>query len=214
MRRLTKQFMYLHTVYNALQDGFNLVQRGNWTFQIQRPSSNGTATKMGLWSISRSGIQGVQTLTGNHTDQVWLLYSNINTTNTWSYDCKGNLWISLPYQAGTVVRNLLSPMRITHLRSLGRLTMQTGQHHTMGVCSITLDPYGMKVLVPDTEWVAPPPTLTRFSPGHAAQIQMTPGDTNVTDQPVYAYHEFDKLYKGVRQPWQSCYRQYGHDLPR
>ena len=108
MRHLTKQFMYLHTVYNALQDGFNLVQRGNWTFQIQRPSSNGTATKMGLWSISRSGIQDVQTLTGNHTDQVWLLYSNMNTTNTWSYDCKGNLWISSPYQAGTVVRNLLS----------------------------------------------------------------------------------------------------------
>ena len=75
----------------------------------------------------------------------------------------------------------------------------------MSVCSITLDPYGMKVLMPDTEWVAPPPTLMHFSPGHAAQIQMTPGDANVTDQPVYTYHEFGKLYKGVHQPWQLHY---------
>ena len=74
-------------------------------------------------------IEGVQT-SGNHTDQV---YSDMNTINTWSYDCKGYLWISSPYQAGTVVRNLLSPTRITRLLSLGRLTMQTGQHRTMGV---------------------------------------------------------------------------------
>src|SRR5882762_5918317 len=30
-RRMMTHFLYLRTVYNALQDGFNLVQRGNWT---------------------------------------------------------------------------------------------------------------------------------------------------------------------------------------
>ena len=116
MRHLTKQFMYLRTVYNALQDGFNLVQCGNWTFQIQRPGSNGTATKMGLWSVSHSGHHPRHP--DPHKEPYWPSLALMNTTNTWSYNCKGNLWISSPYQAGTVVHNLLSPTRITHLQSL------------------------------------------------------------------------------------------------
>jgi len=181
MRRLTKQFMYLRSVYNALQDGFNLVQRGNWTYQIQRPGSNGTATEMGLWSVSRAGIPGVQTLAGNHTDQVWLLYSNLNTSFTWSYDCKSSLWISSPYQSGTTVRNLLAPYENYTLADSGSSYYANGTAPYYGCMnSITLDPYGMKVLVPDNEWVAPPPTLTGFLPGHDARIQTTPGSANAT----------------------------------
>jgi hypothetical protein len=30
-RRMFAHFLYLRTVYSSLQDGFNLVQRGNWT---------------------------------------------------------------------------------------------------------------------------------------------------------------------------------------
>lgn len=181
MRRLTKQFMYLRSIYNALQDGFNLVQRGNWTYQIQRPGSNGTATEMGLWSVSRAGIPGVQTLAGNHTDQVWLLYSNLNTSYTWSYDCKSSLWISSPYQSGTTVRNLLAPYENYTLADSGSSYYANGTAPYYGCMnSITLDPYGMKILVPDNEWVAPPPTLTGFLPGHDARIQTTPGSANAT----------------------------------
>jgi len=38
-RRMMTHFLYLRTVYNALQDGFNLVQRGNWTFYFPLATS-------------------------------------------------------------------------------------------------------------------------------------------------------------------------------
>jgi len=180
-RRLLKQFLSLRSTYNALQDGWNLVQRGNWTIDSQLPGSNGTVTEMGLYSVSRAGISGVQTLTGNHSDQVWLLYSNMNTTNTWSYDCHSSLWISSPYQSGTTVRNLLAPFEEYTLQDSGSSYYINGTAPWYGCLgNVTMDPYGMKVLVPTTEWVASPPMLTRFLPGHDARVTATPGDPNAT----------------------------------
>ncbi|KAG2051919.1 hypothetical protein BDR06DRAFT_1010035 [Suillus hirtellus] len=50
MRRLLKHFLYPGTTYNAIQDGFELVQLGNWTYLVEFPGSNSTATELGLWS--------------------------------------------------------------------------------------------------------------------------------------------------------------------
>ncbi|KAH7926306.1 glycoside hydrolase family 13/glycosyltransferase family 5 protein [Leucogyrophana mollusca] len=181
MRRLMSQFLYLRSTYTALQDGFDLVQRGNWTYYIERPGSNGTATEMGLWSVSRAGISGVQTLTGQHTDQVWLLFSNLNTSQTWTYDCEGPLWISSPYMSGTVVRNLLAPYENYTLADSGSSYYVNGTAPWYGCLpTITMDVYGTKALVPITEWVAPPPMLTKFLPGHDARITATPGSPNAT----------------------------------
>lgn len=181
MLRFTKHMLYLRNVYGALQDGLNVVQRGNWTYYIQRPGSNGTATEMGLWSVSRAGLSGIQNLTGTHTDQVWILYSNLNTSYTWTYDCKSTLWISTPYESGTVVRNLLAPYENYTLAESGSSYYANGTAPYYGcMSSITLDPYGMKVLVPDTEWVSPPPMITRFLPGHDARIQVTSDSPNAT----------------------------------
>lgn len=181
MRRLMKQFLYLRSTYSALQDGWDLVQRGNWTFDIQRPGSNGTVSEIGLYSVSRAGIQGVQNFTGNYTDQVWLLYSNMNATNTWAFDCLSSLWISSPYQSGTTVQNLLAPFEQYTLEVSGSSYYNNGAAPWYGCLSnITMDPYGMKVLVPTTEWVPPLPMLTRFLPGHDARITALPGDPNST----------------------------------
>lgn len=180
-RRLMKQFLYLRSTYNALQDGWDLVQRGNWTYDIQRPGSNGTVTEMGLYSVSRAGISGIQNLTGNHTDQVWMLYTNTNQTTTWTYDCQSSLWISSPYQSGTIVRNLLAPFEEYTLQDSGSSYYNNGTAPWYGCLgSITVDPYGMKVLVPSNEWVPPPPMLTRFLPGHDARITVASGDQNAT----------------------------------
>ncbi|KAF9242130.1 glycoside hydrolase family 13/glycosyltransferase family 5 protein [Melanogaster broomeanus] len=181
MRRLMKQFLYMRSTYSALQDGFALVQRGNWTFLIDRPGSNNTATEMGLWSVSRAGISGVQNLSGTHTDQVWLLYSNMNMTQSWEYDCLGSLWISSPYQSGVTVRNLLTPFEEYTLEDSGSSYYGNGTAPWYGCLNnVTMDPYGMKVLVPTSEWVSPPPMLTRFLPGHDARLTATPGDPNAT----------------------------------
>jgi alpha-1,3-glucan synthase len=181
MRLLMKHFMYLRTTYNALQDGWDLVQRGNWTYFVDFPGSNNTATEMGLWSVSRAGIPTVQNLTGQHIDQVWLLYMNENTSKTYSYDCSGALWISSPYISGTTVKNLLSPYENYTLAPSGSSYYGNNSQPWYGCLeSVDMNTYGMKALVPINEWVAPPPMLTRFLPGHDARIEVTRGQSNAT----------------------------------
>lgn len=169
-RRMMAQMFYLRSVYGALRDGFGLVQQGNWTYQIERPGSNGTATEMGLWSISRSGITS-QTLSGNNTDEVWMLYTNENTTKTWTYDCTSSNWISTPYQADTIVRNLFYPYENYTLQaSLSSYNKDNQAPYFGCLNSVTMDPYSFKVLVPQDAWVAPLPALTKFTPGHDYRI--------------------------------------------
>ncbi|KAM5531218.1 hypothetical protein V8D89_015136, partial [Ganoderma adspersum] len=179
-RRIFSHFLALRNQFGSLQDGFNLVQRGNWTYYISRPGSNNTQTEMGLWSVSRAPLDGVQTLTGNK-DQIWLLYSNENQTRTWSYDCKGSLWISSPYESEQVVRNLFYPYETYTLAESGSAVNNDSKAPWFGcMSSITMDPFGFKALIPIDEWVPPPPMLTKFTPGHDARIQAEAGDANAT----------------------------------
>jgi alpha-1,3-glucan synthase len=178
-RRMFSHFFYLRSVYNSLQDGFNLVQRGNWTYYIQLPGSNGTGTELGFWSLSRSGISGVQQLTGNNTDQVWLLLTNENTTKSYSFDCGSPQWISSPYVSGTTVQNLVAPFETYSLADSLSSFYNNGTAPYQGCLSnVTMAPYSFKILVPVSEWVAPRPALTKFSPGHDARIPSDPSGTN------------------------------------
>ena len=180
-RRMFGHLLYLRSMYSALQDGFGLVQLGNWTYFIQRPDSNHTQTEMGLWSISRSGIPGVQTLAGDNTDQVWMLYTNENTTEGYQFDCKSAQGISSPYISGTTVRNLVAPFEnYTLVDSLSSFN-NDGEAPFQGCLSdVTMDPYSFKVLVPVNEWIPPRPALTKFSPGHDARISSGANATTVT----------------------------------
>lgn len=180
-RRMWSQFNSLRGTYGALQDGFNLVQRGNWTYRIEKPGSNQTYTEMGLWSISRSGIDGVQTLSGTYNDVVWMLYTNENQTKTWEYDCSGSLWISSPFVSGTTVRNLFAPFETYTLEDSGSPYNADGKSPYYGCLgSLTMDAYGFKALVPEAQWVAPPVAMTKFSPGHDHRLLVHTGDTNST----------------------------------
>ena len=180
-RRVFAQFFYLRTVYAALQDGFNLVQRGNWTYFIDRPGSNNTATEMGLWSVSRAGIPNIQTLKGNFVDQVWLLYSNENTTKTYTFNCTDKLWISSPYQSDVQVRNLFAPYETYTLQPSLSSFFNNGTGPYFGCLpTVTMDGYGFKALIPVDQWTPPLPVLTKFVPGHDYRILANPTDTNGT----------------------------------
>lgn len=181
-RRVFARFNQLRSIYGALQDGLNLVQRGNWTYVIDRPGSDGVQTEMGLWSVSRAAIPGVQTLAGNHTDQIWLLFSNENHTRTWQYDCKDpDLWISSPYQAGVTVRNLIAPYETYTLsESLSSYYNDSKAPYFGCLASFDTQPFGFLALVPEDEWVGPNPALTGFTPGHDARIHAEASDTNAT----------------------------------
>jgi alpha-1,3-glucan synthase len=180
-RRMFAHFLYLRSSYSALQDGFNLVQRGNWTYMVQLPGSNNTPTEVGLFSISRSEIAHVQNTTGNITDQVWMIYTNENATKTYQFDCKSPQWISSPYVSGTTVRNLVAPFEnYTLADSLSSFNNDSKAPFQGCLSSVTMDPYGFKVLVPVANWVPPRPALTKFSPGHDARISSDTNGTTVT----------------------------------
>ena len=173
-RRLFKQFFFLREQYASLTDGFALVQRGNWTHFIQMPGSNQTQTELGLWTASRAGIPNAQTLTpmGNdYTGDVWMLYTNENETQSYSFDCRGESWISTPYVSGTTIKNLMYPFETHTLSESQSSFFDDGNAPFVGCLdSITMEPYSFKLFVPEENWVSVPPMLTKFSPGHDARI--------------------------------------------
>ncbi|KAG5635486.1 hypothetical protein H0H81_011072, partial [Sphagnurus paluster] len=199
-RRMFAQFNQLRTIYGALQDGFSLSTLGNWTYLIERPGSNGTATEMGLWSVARAAIAGSQVLQGTYQDQIWLLYSNENSTKTYSFDCSGSLWISSPFVSGTVVRNLFAPYETHTLQPSLSSFNNDGQAPWYGcLANLTIDGFGFKALVPVAQWTAPPPALTKFTPGHDNRISVTPTDVNATTVDISLQFNVDMDCNSVTQ---------------
>jgi alpha-1,3-glucan synthase len=181
-RRIVSHFNHLRTVYPVLQDGLNLVQLGNWTYFAQLPGPNHTQTELGWWSVSRAGIPNIQNFQGNHTDQIWLIYTNENVTQSYQFNCSGPLWISSPYASGTTVRNLIAPFEIYQLQDSQSSVFNNSQAPWTGCLpQLTLDAYSFKALVPLESWVPPLPMMTKFSPGHDQRILAEAGDPNATD---------------------------------
>jgi hypothetical protein len=136
-RRIFAHMFYLRSVYPALQDGWNLVQWGNWTYEDQLPGSNGTLTEKGLWSTSRSALP-LAKLQRHSRGQLWLLYSNVNETT----NLDRGLWrkevdfLSLPSWRRR--QELVPPLRELHARSIpfsllprreGSVLWMYEQHH-------------------------------------------------------------------------------------
>ncbi|VDB82993.1 unnamed protein product [Peniophora sp. CBMAI 1063] len=173
-RRLMARMYQLRETYGALQDGFQLTQLGNWTYEIYRPGSGGTATTMGLWAVMRDKID-TQTLSGTYNDPVMLLYTNQNTSTTFEQSCTGKTPIYTPFTLGTTVRNLFYPYENYTLQST------TGSTTTGSACipKVDMAPYEFKALVPQAQWVGPRPALTAFSPGHDARVDSSNGTTSL-----------------------------------
>lgn len=180
-RRMMSHFHYLRKQYPVLTDGFQLLQRGNWTTRIQLPGSNHTQTEIGWWSVSRSPIPNIQTNFNATVNDVWMIFTNMNETKSYSYACSSNEWVSTPYVGGTTIRNLFYPYEALTLEDSQSSFNNNGRAPWVGCLpSITLEPYSFKAFVPAANWIAPPPALTRFSPGHDARLHAESGDTNAT----------------------------------
>ncbi|KAF8964043.1 modular protein with glycoside hydrolase family 13 and glycosyltransferase family 5 domains [Flammula alnicola] len=199
-RLMFSQFHHMRQVYGALQDGFNLVQQGNWTYYIERPGSNGTGTEMGLWSVSRSALKPYQTVGGTFQDVVWMLYTNENTTQTYTFNCKQDKWISAPFPSGTTVRNLFAPYENYTLQDSLSAVNNNGQAPWIGCLpSVSMDPFSFKAFVPLDQWTAPPPAITRFTPGHDARLLALPGDANATTVDISFEFNTPMVCEGITQ---------------
>ncbi|RXK40574.1 alpha-1,3-glucan synthase [Tremella mesenterica] len=177
-----RNMVWLRTQFPSLLDGFQVTNLGKWTHDITLPGSNGTVTELGLYSVTRGPAQaqlgkGQFKADGAISQPVWLLYTNENATQPYTYDCTSENWISSPYTGGTVVRNLLYPYEEYTLRDSMSSFYINGTAPFVGCLnSVTMLPFEYKALVPLSQWVQQPPTISQFIPGHDARI-LSSGDT-------------------------------------
>ncbi|KAF2860071.1 glycosyltransferase family 5 protein [Piedraia hortae CBS 480.64] len=169
-----KHMFELRDRYPVLNDGWNLTQLSNQTFNYTLPGSFNTPTETGLWSVFRARIPGAQDLDGKgHGNQpVWMLYTNYNGSRTYSGDCDSHDAIVAPFQDGTTVKNLVYPFEEYTLDKSGRKVDIAEYDGLSTGClkSVDMPMYGWKAFVPIDEWSEPSPVITKFLPGHDARI--------------------------------------------
>jgi alpha-1,3-glucan synthase len=189
VHNIIKQMYHRRTQYPVLNDGYFLQSLSNQTRMVQLPGSNGTASEFGMWSVMRNQYPGVQNLTESkdHT-QIWLVYSNEDHDIKYTFDCstKDRALISV-FDVGTTAKNLLAPYDEIELKNSSTALGIDGSEAFNG-CLDELDmkAYDFRAYVPKAQWLAPVPVITRFSPGHDAQIESkkAPGDKDTLDVEV------------------------------
>jgi alpha-1,3-glucan synthase len=189
VHNIIKQMYHRRTQYPVLNDGYFLQSLSNQTRMVQLPGSNGTASEFGMWSVMRNQYPGVQNLTDrdDHT-QIWLVYSNEDRAIKFSFDCgtKEKALISV-FDAGTTVKNLLAPYDEIELRNSSTALGIDGSEEFNGCLDeLNMKAYDFRAYVPKAKWIAPVPVITKFSPGHDAQIESSkaPGDKDTVDVEV------------------------------
>lgn len=181
--------------YPVTNDGWTLLQTSNQTTEILHPGSGNTTTETGLISAVRAPAIGVQDFTdvGQGNQPIWLIYSNLNRSETYLFDCKSKLVgraskaLVSPFNAGTTVKNLLYPYDEWFLEQseykLG--TYFVGSNETNGCLpKMNLTSHGFKAFVPKDKWLNPSPRITGFVPGHDARLTATARRSETQDVPI------------------------------
>lgn len=171
VRNIIKHMYFLREQYPILNDGWFLRQLSNQTHPVQYPGSGNVTTETGIWSVVRDVFPDTQKLstTSSHGNQsVWLLYHNMNDTTTYNFNCSKTATAMIAaFKAGTTVKNLFYPHDEMTLQSA------TDQYGNAVGCidQVEMKMYEFKAFVPKDQFVAPPPMITQFSPGHDARVK-------------------------------------------
>lgn len=189
VHNIIKQMYHRRTQYPVLNDGYFLQSLSNQTRLVQLPGSNGTVSEFGMWSVMRNQFPGVQNLTGSgNQTQIWLVYSNEDRTIKFSFDCKNKEKALIsPFDSGTTVKNLLAPYDEIELEDSSTSLGIDGSTSSNGcVDKLDMKAYDFRAYVPKAKWFAPVPVITKFSPGHDAQIESKKavGDKDTIDVEV------------------------------
>lgn len=182
IRNTMKRMFALRDSFPVLEGGWLLDKLSNQTsYSLLNGSTE--STELGIWSVVRAYNSQTQTTTSNDTTPVWLVYSNINETTTYTFDCSDQAKAFLaPFDADTDVRNLMNSTqsKLTLESSSVSNSNWTGTGANAGcLSSITMEPYEFRVYVPNEDYVAPGPMITKFSPGHDYPIDSS---TNTTGE--------------------------------
>jgi len=162
----------------VLNDGWYLQQLSNQTRRIHYPGSGNVTTETGLWSVIRSEFDGAQDLknAGGKGDQsIWLVYHNDNATTTYKFNCSNPRTALLAaFGDGVTVKNLFYPHDELDLKASTTSAGFSGKGtHNGCVDELVMKGYEFKAYVPKDQFVAPPPMITRFLPGHDSRVVST-----------------------------------------
>lgn len=165
VHNIIKRMFELRRHFPTLNDGYYLETLSNHTQDIYLKGSDGTPSPFGIWSIYRSTLDGVQDLAGNGQGNqgVWLVYSNLNETKDYSFDCQNEtLSLVSAFGANVTVKNLFYPY---DEHTLDNSTTSAGC-----LPNLSMPPYGFKAFVPVENFVAPTPVITGVVPSHDSRI--------------------------------------------
>ncbi|QDS68915.1 hypothetical protein FKW77_008195 [Venturia effusa] len=196
IRNIIKSMYDLRRNYPVLNDGYFLQALSNQTHQVFLPGSNGTATEVGMWSTVRdfkNGVQNSEAGAGTNSS-VWLVYHNDGAMVDYKFDCASNATALLsPYPGGTIVKNLLAPYEELKLKDgPTRLFLSESQELNGCLDNLELEPWAFKAYVPVEHWAGnPPPTLTKFVPGHDARVLAKANTGNTVDIEFQFSREMD-----------------------
>ncbi|KAL5341190.1 hypothetical protein BJX70DRAFT_395913 [Aspergillus crustosus] len=168
VRNIYKHMFQLREQYPMLNDGWIVASLSNQTEPVYYPGSNGTLTETGMWSVRRDRYEPMQDFgSARNNETVWLVYSNMNRTYNYRFDCSDNETALIsPYAAGTRVTNLFYPHDELELEASPLKLGFNGSEDFNGCLpNMTLNRYEFRAYVPSAHFKTPRPTITKFQPG-------------------------------------------------
>lgn len=187
LRNVLKRMYELRRQYPVLNDGYYLETMSTKLHDVYLPGSDGIPSPTGLWSVYRGRFYGVQDFngTGAGNQGVWLVFSNENTTQSYTFDCSNSSDALLsPFPPGTHVKNLFYPYETVQLQASGvQFGIDNSTEYAGCFPSLDIEAWGWKAYVPEDAWVEPAPVITRVVPSHDERIisQVDSDETETVD---------------------------------
>lgn len=197
VHNIVKAMYHLRLSFPALNDGLQLEQLSNLTSEVLLPGSNGTATEVGIWSMSRAPFDGLQDFSqsGGRNDPVWLVFTNLEVPTQFEFDCAdAEKGLYAPFEAGATVQNLFFPYEEYTIGTSNKTLFVNSVEKSRGcIESLDMPAWGFKALVRKEMFVANRPAITKFTPGHDARLVSTaaPGLPQTVDVGFVFTQEMD-----------------------
>ncbi|KAI3390844.1 hypothetical protein diail_8547 [Diaporthe ilicicola] len=172
-RNIIKRMFEMRQQYPVLNDGFMLKTISNHSDDVLLPGSGNVPTTFGVWSVWRHQLQGSQNLETPDADGnqgVWLVYSNLNRSAEFTFNCQDEAdALVSPFAVGTTVKNLFYPYD-EHVLQNSSATVDGTTGLRGCLSSLTLESWAYRAYVPKASFIDPAPTITRVVPSHDERI--------------------------------------------
>lgn len=179
LRNIFRHMFALRDALPVLEHGWLLENLAKKT-ELHLLNGSTTATEIGIWSVARAMLKGVPGQDVDAHKPVWLVYHNSPNRTVYKFDCndKDKAFVS-PFDGGSKVKNVFSDDAPITLKDSPRANGYTGSKNAGCISEITMTPFEFRAYVDTPRWLQPAPMITRFSPGHDAQIDSTEAGGNL-----------------------------------